>query len=72
MDTIGVIGLSRSKRFIFTDVATELIENVRCTKVYKPSVLELMDYFEFSDYWWDNSVAAMKETKRFAEEWNKK
>lgn len=70
--TIGVIGLSRSKRFIFTDVAPELIENVRCTKVYKPSVLELMGNCEYSDYWWDNSVAAMKETKRFVEEWNKK
>lgn len=69
-DTIGVIGLNRYKRFVFDDVSPDLIENVRCQKVYKPSVLDLMDNFEFRDSWWDNSVAAKKETKRFVEAWN--
>ena len=69
-DTIGVIGLNRYKRMVFDDVPPELIENVRCTKVHKPSVLNLMDNWEFSDYWWDNSVAARKDTKRFVEMWN--
>ena len=41
-NTIGVIGLNRYKRVVFDDVPPELIENIRCTKVYKPSVLKLM------------------------------
>lgn len=71
-NTIGVIGLNRYKRMVFDDVAPELIENVRCTKVYKPSVLKLMDNWEFSDCWWDNSPAARKDTKRFVKMWNAK
>lgn len=69
-NTIGVIGLNRYKRVVFHDVPTELIENVRCTKVYKPSVLKLMGNFEFAHCWWDNSAAAKKETRRFVEMWN--
>ncbi len=69
-DTIGVLGLNRYKRFVFDDIPPELIENVRCTKVYKPSVLKLMGNWEFSDCWWDNSAAARKETKRFVAMWN--
>lgn len=70
LDTIGVIGLNRYKRFVFDDVPLELIENVRCTKVYKPSALKLMGNWEFNDCWWDK--AARKDTKRFVEMWNEK
>lgn len=69
-DTIGVIGLDRCKRFTFVDVPPELIENVRCTKVYKPSVLKLMDNYEFTECWWDNTPAAKKEIQRFLKMWN--
>lgn len=70
--TIGVIGLNRYKRVVFDDVPLELIENIRCTKVYKPSVLKLMDNWEFRDCWWDNRPASRKDTKRFVEMWNEK
>lgn len=68
--TIGVIGLDRCKRIVFYDVPPQLIENVRCTKVYKPSVLKLMNDFEFEDCWWDKSPSARKDAKRFVEMWN--
>ncbi len=71
-NTIGVIGLNRYKRIVFDDVPPDLIENIRCTKAYKPSVLKLMDNWEFSSCWWDNSEAARKETMRFVEMWNEK
>ena len=70
--TIGAIGLNRYKRVVYEDVPTELIENVRCTKVYKPSALNLMNHWEFSDCWWDNSAASKKDTMRFVELWNEK
>lgn len=69
-DKICVIGFNRFHRFVFNDLSPDLIENVRCQKVYKPSVLKLMGNWEFQDAWWDNSVAAKKETKRFVETWN--
>ena len=71
-NTIGVIGLNRHKRVVFDDVPPELIENIRCTKVYKPSVQKLMDNWEFRDCWWDNSPTSRKDTKRFVEMWNEK
>ena len=71
-NTIGAIGLNRYKRVVYEDVPTELIENVRCTKVYKPSVLNLMHDWEFGDCWWDNSVASKKDTVRFVKLWNEK
>lgn len=70
--TIGAIGLNRYKRFVYDDVSTELIENVRCTRVYKPSALKLMNHWEFSDCWWDRSAASKKDTMRFVELWNEK
>ena len=69
---IGVIGLNRHKRVVFEDVPTELIENVRCTRVYKPSALRLMNDWEFADSWWDDSAVAKEDTKRFVELWNEK
>jgi hypothetical protein len=65
--TILVIGLNRGKRFDYAHVPTELIENVRCTKVYKPAALDLM-----GAVWWDNSAASKKDTMRFVELWNEK
>lgn len=40
-DSISVIGLNHFKEFQFNNVPTELIENVRCQRIYKPSVLAL-------------------------------
>ena len=69
-DSISVIGLNRFKEFQFNDVPVKLIENVRCQRVYKPSVLALMNNFEFWDCWWHNTAADRKATKEFVARWN--
>ena len=45
-DEITVIGLNRFKRYAFENVPVDLIENVRVQKIFKPTVLKIMDYLE--------------------------
>lgn len=68
--TIGVIGLGRYKRYVYSDVSPSLIENVRCQRAYNPSVLALMDNWEFYEYWWGKDAEDKAETQRFADDWN--
>lgn len=68
--TITVIGLDRFKKFTVSDISPNTIENVRCQRVYKPKVLELMDNFEFWDYWWGNTKKEKKSAELFVEKWN--
>lgn len=70
-DKIGTIGLNRFKSYQFNDVSSDLIENLRVSKVYKPSVLELMSNFEFDDCWWKNTPEDRKAVKQFVQEWNR-
>ncbi len=69
-DSILVFGLSRRKQWEFHTVPVELIENVRFTKTFKPSVIRLMNDFEFYDCWWHNSHEDKLEAEKFAESWN--
>lgn len=69
-NVISVIGLNRYKCFVVEDVSTDLIENVRCSRAYKPAVLKLMENFEFCDFWWDESTRAKEETIEFVKAWN--
>lgn len=68
---IEVIGFSRDKRFICTSVPFELIENVRLTRIYSPTVLDMMAYFEFSEYWWWNTSEDRADAVRFLERWRR-
>ena len=43
---ITVIGLNRFKRYVLERVPVELVENIRFQRVYKPTVLEIIDYLE--------------------------
>lgn len=67
---ISVIGLCKSKRHEVHEVPVYLIENVRCQKVYRSGVLELMNNFEFRDCWWHNTKRDKREAEEFAEKWN--
>jgi len=67
--TIGVIGLNRYKRYEFSDVSSDMIENVRCQRVYRPSVLALMDNWEFSETWWGKSAEDKTDVKKFVDYW---
>lgn len=42
-DKIWVMGLSRSKKHIDSHIAPALIENVRLSRVYKPSIVQIMN-----------------------------
>lgn len=68
--TITVIGLDRFKKFTVSDISPNTIENVRCQRVYNPKVLEIMDDFEFWDYWWGNTTEEKKSAELFVEKWN--
>lgn len=68
--TIGAIGMNKYGCYAFSDVAPKLIENVRCQRTYKPSVIALMDNWEFSEWWWGKSAEDKAETQRFVDNWN--
>ena len=69
-DRIDAIGLNRKKKLqaVWTDI--DLIENVRCQRVFQPSVLELMDYFEFRSCWWGKSKREKADAEAFVWWWN--
>ena len=70
--TISVIGLNRFKRYAVNDVPVDLIENVRCQRVYRPKLLEIMSDWEFDDCWWGTSDVDRDSTKVFLMKWNYK
>ena len=66
---IMVIGLNREKRYQATDVSPDCIENIRCAKTYKPSVLNLMSDWEYSNCWWGNTPEDKRSSEDFARQW---
>lgn len=71
---VSVIGLNRFKKYIVDIVPVELIENVRVQRIYKPTVLKIMDHLEALDGWvWRKRTAEDKRAvKAFAEWWKNK
>ena len=67
---IDVLGLDRFGRYRVVEVPKEYIENVRCSRVYKPSVLKIMNNREFSHEWWDDSKEDKEDVKEFVRRWN--
>ena len=69
---ISVIGLNRFGRYVTESVPVGLIENVRLQRIFKPKVLEIMDYLEVMDGWpWRGRTAEdRKAVKTFVEKWN--
>ena len=69
--TIGVIGLNRrGKHFQFHEVPVNLIENVRTHRVYNPTVLELMNHWEYYEDWWHDTSQDRREVIAFVQKWN--
>ena len=66
---ISVVGLTRGKRLQVHEVAVELIENVRCQKVYKPSILNIIGDQEFSLCWWNNTKSDKTSAEEFVTRW---
>ena len=56
-DGVTVMGLNRFKsKYVLERVPLAHIENIRCQKVFKPRVIELMDdEYAYRDMWWANT-----------------
>ncbi|MBR1496281.1 MAG: hypothetical protein IJ617_01470 [Oscillospiraceae bacterium] len=67
---ISILGLTRGKRQQVHEVPVELIENVRCQRVYQPSILNIMGVHEFACCWWGNTQEDKKSAEEFAVQWN--
>ena len=69
---ISVLGLCRGRRYYVDSVPIDLIENVRLTRVYKPTVLKIMSDWEFADCWWGNTQEECNDALSFIKRWNEK
>jgi len=69
---ISVLGLCRGRRYYVDSVPIDLIENVRLTRVYKPTVLKIMSDWEFADCWWSNTQDEYNDALAFVKHWNEK
>ena len=67
---IDALGLNRRKELqvVWTDVAQ--IENVRCQKVFQPTVLRIMSDFECCSGWWGKSAKEKADAEAFVKWWN--
>jgi len=70
-DTVSVIGLNRFGRYAIESVPVSLIENVRTQRIYKPTVLEIIDYEEVMEgwTWWKRTSADRKAAEAFVDFW---
>lgn len=67
-DTIFVIGKNRFGSYAYEKIKRDQIENVRFSKVYKPTIIEKMyPYEEFC--WWGNTEEDGLDAKQFATKW---
>ena len=41
---LSVIGRNRFGRYVYESVPVDSVENIRCQRIYKPVVLEIIDY----------------------------
>ena len=69
---ISVVGLSRGGRYYVDYVPISLIENVRLTRVYTPSVLGIMSDLEFADCWWGNTQEERDDASAFLKSFKEK
>ena len=69
-DTIRALGMTRGKKLQVIDTDISLIENLRCQKVFRAGVLELMDNFEFRSCWWGKSKREKEDAEEFVAWWN--
>ncbi len=69
-ETIQALGLSRGKQYYVEDVPLHLIENVRCSKTYKPAIVNIMGDWESAHCWWTNTEEDKLATESFVAKWN--
>lgn len=71
-DSVSVIARNRFGKYTIESVPVSLVENVRTQRIYKPKVLEIMDYEEVMEgwAWWKRTAADRKAAKAFVDSWN--
>ncbi len=67
---ISVIGRNRFGRIVLETVPINLIENIRTQRIYKPHVLEIIDYLRVMEgwEWWERTAADRKNAEHFVKE----
>ncbi len=70
-EDICVIGRNRFGRTVLENISVECLKNIRTQRIFRPQVLEIIDYLEVFDgwIWWKRTSEDRKETKLFVEEW---
>ncbi len=69
-DVIGMLGLTRGRRYQVVYASRKPVENLRVQRVWKPGILRFMDDREFWDCWWDDSEEDRMDAERFVDAWN--
>ena len=71
---IAVIGRNRFGRTVFEAVPINLIENIRVKRIYKPSILAIIDSLCVAEglEWWERTAADRKHAENFAKELSEK
>ena len=67
---ICAIGMTRGKKIQVIDTDITRIENLRCQKVFRKGILELMNDFEFRSCWWGRSKREKEDAEEFIVWWN--
>ena len=69
---IVVIGLNRFRKYEIASVEPKLIENVRFQAIFKPTVLEILDYEEAMEgwSWWGRTAQDKRDAKEFVKNWD--
>ena len=70
-DTVAVIGRNRFGRYVIENVPVALVENVRMQRIYKPTVLKIIDREEIEEgwIWWKRTSADKKAAMEFVDAW---
>ena len=65
---VSVIGRNRFGRTVFETVPISLIENVRTKRIFKPSILNLIYEWHFTEglEWWGRTAEDRKDTEEVA------
>jgi hypothetical protein len=71
-ESVSVIGLNRFGRYAVESVPVNLIKNVRVQRIFKPTVLKMMDHLEIMEGWpWRGRTAEdRKALHAFVKTWN--
>jgi len=67
---IDALGLTRGGHLQTIETDIDQIENLRLQKVFKPSILRMMDDHEYRSSWWGKSKKEKADAEAFIHWWN--